>query len=273
VQIKSRRGASLVNRSDIFVGALLLSLIAGCAQLPKSASSNQVLPKLDPAIAPSASQVVARLPPADSPSNSGQNTVGEQIVEPTNYRWRERPFSGGYAVGAIAGDPFHSGHVDDALGLALTKRYGWDFADHWGLETRLTEAWLNDSTRFNANVTQTERALFWDTHVLYYPWADTRFRPYVTLGAGLADFSVTNDQNHHVSRALADVPFGFGVKYPIKDWLVVRAELLDDLTIGGGELPTMNNVSLTGGVEIRFGDIWRHFLPWLSGNEPSTPSR
>ncbi|MBI3838572.1 MAG: hypothetical protein HY288_11655 [Planctomycetia bacterium] len=71
---------------------------------------------------------------------------------------------------------------------------------------------------------------------------------------------------------MADAPLGFGVKCAMKDWLVVRAELPDDLTIGGGGLPTMNNVSLVGGVEIRFGDIRKHFLPWLSGNEPSTPT-
>jgi hypothetical protein len=207
----------LVIRGDVFVGALLLSLIAGCAQLPKSASSNQVPPKLDPSSVPSVTETVARLPPADSPNDSGQKPVGEQVAEPANYRWRDRPFSGGYSFGAIAGDPFHSGHADDAVGLAISKRYGWDFADHWGLETRLTDAWLNDSTRFNPNFTQTERVLFWDTNLLYYPWADTRFRPYITFGAGLADFNVTNDQNHHTSRVLADVPFGFGVKYPMKD--------------------------------------------------------
>jgi opacity protein-like surface antigen len=237
-----------------------------------SASSAQAPAKIDPPYVPSATETVVRLPPTDGPNDSAPNSVGQQVAAPANYRWRDRPFSGGYTVGAIAGDPFHSRHKDDALGPALTKRYGWDFADHWGLETRLSDAWLYDSTRFNPNFRQTEQALFWDSNLVYYPWADTRFRPYVTCGAGVAYFNVTNNQSHHISRVLADAPFGIGVKYPIKDWLVVRAELLDDLTIGGGGLPTMNNVSLVGGVEVRFGDIRKHFLPWLSRDERSDPT-
>jgi hypothetical protein len=262
----------LVNRRDTFVGALLVSLIAGCAQLPQSANSVQTPSKIDLPSVPSATETVARLPPIDGPNDSAPNSIGEQVAEPDHYRWRDRPFSGGYTVGAIAGDPFHSRHKGDALGPVITKRYGWDFADHWGLETRLTDAWLFESTRFNPNFQQTEQALFWDTNLLYYPWAHTRVRPYATLGVGLADFNALNNQSHHVSRVLADVPFGLGVKYPIKDWLVARAELLDDLTLGGGGLPTMNNVSLVGGLEVRFGDIRKHFMPWLSRGGPSDPT-
>ncbi len=176
--------------------------------------------------------------------------------------WRDRPFSGGYAVGAMAGDPFHSGHGDDAVGLAIAKRYGWDFADHWGVETRLTDAWLNDSTRFNPAAAQTERALLWDLDLMFYPWRETKFRPFFALGAGLVDFNIIEANSQHVSQVLANVPFGLGAKYPIKDWLVLRADLIDNLTIGGGGLPTMHNVSLMGGVEVRFGDLRKHFLPW-----------
>ncbi len=194
--------------------------------------------------------------------------TGEPVVVSDSYRWRDRPISGGYFAGTIAGDPFHGGHehTNDAVGLAISKRYGWDFADHWGLETKLTDAWLNNSTRFDPDATQLERALFWDTSLLYYPWADTRLRPFLTVGAGLADFNVTDDQNHHVARVLADVPFGFGLKYPLRDWLVARADLVDNLTIGGGGLPTTNNVTLMGGIEFRFGGIRKHFFPWLSGD-------
>ncbi len=216
-------------------------------------------------------ETVTPVSPTDGPITQ-HSRVGEQAVESANYCWRDRPFSAGYAAGIIAGDPFHGGetHANDAVGLAISKRYGWDFADHWGLETKLTDAWLNNSTRFNPNGTQLERALFWDTSLLYYPWADTTLRPYLTLGAGLADFNVNDEHNHRISRVLADVPFGLGVKYPINEWLVVRADLVDNLAIGGGGLPTTNNVVLMGGAEIRFGEIRKHFLPWLSGDESSS---
>ncbi len=172
----------------------------------------------------------------------------------------------------MAGDPFHSSHGDNAVGLAIAKRYGWDFADRWGLETRLTDAWLNDSTRFSPASAQTERALLWDLDLMYYPWPETKFRPFFTLGAGLVDFNVIDAQKQHANHLLADIPFGVGAKYPVKEWLVLRADLVDNLTIGGDGVPTMHNVSLTGGVEIRFGELRKHFLPWYSGNGQSAGS-
>ncbi len=253
---------------------LLLGLIAGCAELRRSAPSTLVPPQVEPSCARSTAVTSERVPPVSGVGDSKPISTAPPAVEPAvasdGYRWRDHPFSGGYFAGAIAGDPFHSGHGDDAVGLAISKRYGWDFAEHWGLETKLTDAWLNNSTRFNPSDTQIERALFWDASLMYYPWENTRFRPFVTLGAGMANFNVNDSQNQHVSRVLADVPFGLGFKYPIRDWLALRADLVDNLTIGGGGLPTMNNVVLMGGVEIRFGDLRKHFLPWTSDDASST---
>ncbi len=146
----------------------------------------------------------------------------------------------------------------------LSKRYGWDFADHWGLETRLAESWLYNSNKANPSISQTEQVLFWDMDLLYYPWANTRWRPYASLGAGIADYNFVNDQDHRVRRVTAQLPIALGVKYPLKDWFVVRGEVADYLTLPGEGLPSMDNLSIGGGVEIRFGDLREHFFGWMS---------
>jgi hypothetical protein len=206
---------------------------------------------------------VTRLPPVLELSPSSIPIDNEPVSPSTRYfRWRDHSFSGGYQVGWLSGDPIGHGNSDVPNGPMVAKRYGWDFADNWGLEVRLADAWLGESHRFNPAKQQTEGILFGDMSLLYYPLGNTRLRPYATLGGGVADFKIANDQNEKVHRLLANVPFGVGVKYPLNGWLVLRAELLDGVCIGGDGLPTLNNVSLTGGVEVRFGDPRKHLMPW-----------
>jgi hypothetical protein len=193
----------------------------------------------------------------DSDSAQTSNAPGA----PQEWDWRDRQFSAGYLIGVLAGDPFHSRHPGSAVGPLLAKRYGWDFSDYWGLDIRVADAWLGDSTRLFPGHDQTEHVLFADANLAYYPWGNARWRPYALVGAGVADFGFRNDHNHHLHRLLADLPFGLGVKYPLNKWLTVRAELLDSVVIGDGGLHTMNNVSLALGLDVRFGDPRKHW-PW-----------
>ena len=56
--------------------------------------------------------------------------------------WRTRKFSTGYSIGVTDGDHMVRGRLDQGTGPAFSKRWGWDFADHWGSETRFLEASL-----------------------------------------------------------------------------------------------------------------------------------
>jgi hypothetical protein len=48
----------------------------------------------------------------------------------------------------------------------------------------------------------------------------------------------------------------------VRRWLAARAELTDHLAIGHNGLPTQNNLSLTFGLEWRFGIHPRSYWPW-----------
>jgi hypothetical protein len=253
---------------------LFYVLSSGCAWLEKSPSPTKVAEgstSFDERVVPISP--VLPPPPCDAPTDSGGAIAIESGTRPSGYfNWRDNALSGSYQVGWLTGDPFAHGNSDVPNGPMLAKRYGWDFSDNWGLEARLADAWLNDSRRFNPATVQTEGILFGDLSVLFYPLGNTRFRPYAILGAGASDFKFVDSQNDKVQRVFADVPFGIGIKYPLKDWLVIRAELLDSLRVGGDDLPTMNNVSLTAGAEIRFSDLRRQLMPWRkNGDATSSP--
>ena len=59
------------------------------------------------------------------------------------------------------------------------------------------------------------------------------------------------------------MPFGFGLKVRcIRDWLALRLEMLDNVAFGSAGLDTMHNITLTGGVEVRFGGPRKSYWPW-----------
>lgn len=206
---------------------------------------------------------VVRLPPIEpSVANTIDDSTLHQVEPPGDYQWRDHPFSTGYQVGWLIGGPFAKGSSDVPNGIQLTKRYGWDFDDHWGMEIRLADGYQSESNRFEPTM-QSERILFGDWELLYYPLGDSRVRPYTILGAGVADVKFIDHDQQRVHEVLFDLPFGIGVKYPVTHWFAVRAELIDNLSLAGGELPTMDNLSLTGGGEIRFGDLRTTLIPWL----------
>jgi Outer membrane protein beta-barrel domain len=206
--------------------------------------------------------------PADDEEN--RQTVGSA---PGYFHWRDRPLSGGYQLGWLIGGPFGRGNDDIANGFFLAKRYGWDVTDYWGLEGRLSDAWMRESKRFDPAISQTEQIFFFDLDLLYYPLGDARLRPYFTLGAGAVDFRYLNDQGHHVHRVFAGLPYGGGVKYAVNEWLVVRAELIDNFAVDGSGRPAMDNLSLTAGGEIRIGDLRKHLPAWLRRKPIADESR
>jgi len=140
-------------------------------------------------------------------------------------------------------------------------RFGWDFDHYWGTEMRFGFARLD--LRDKPGVTSD---FFWDLHLLRYPWGDSRWRPFASVGIGTTNFRFTDSTGTHFNEYVVHFSISFGMKYYHRKWLVFRVDVLDNIAIGGGGLNTMRNVSLTGGAEIRFGDWRRGYYPW----NPST---
>lgn len=174
--------------------------------------------------------------------------------------WTARPFSTSYSLGAMDGDHLVRGRLDQGTGFTIAKRYGWDFAEHWGTEARLAEASLPIIDLSGQMPTHTGHILMADVNLLLYPWGDTRVRPFVTVGTGLANFNF-DDIDGRQNKLLLGLPVGFGCKYYWNENIAIRIDAADNLVLGGQGLSTTSNASLTIGAEMRIGNL-KELWPW-----------
>ncbi len=177
--------------------------------------------------------------------------------------WLNRPFSVGWFAGGTNGPPLVPG-VNQRGGFFGGYRVGWDYDYYWGLEARIAGSELCLAEPEIGRQGVTAGYFVMDANLLYYPWGDSTWRPYVSLGMGLANVGFFDNQDHHYNQTLFGLPIGFGLKYYWTPWFVFRGDLTDNLAFGGGISP-LTNVSLTGGIEIRFGGVRRSYWPWNAG--------
>jgi len=198
--------------------------------------------------------------------------------------WSERPISVGAFAGAMNGGPLISDWVGTTTGFDGGWRVGWDVTPAWGAEMRFAFASLGLYDSYRAKLAQIDmdnaaglspddpqRSRFdhrnaelfqWDVDVLYYPWRETRLRPYVLAGIGLSDINFGDrlgEGNHITCLAL---PLGIGLKYLCDENLDVRLDLIDDIAMSNAHLETQNNLSLTAGLELRFGGSRKIYWPF-----------
>ncbi len=183
---------------------------------------------------------------------------GEPLVGTS---WRNRPWYIGGFIGGIFNGDLIAGHVEQnntALGGA---RLGFDFDHYWGIEGRFGYA--------NPFITQPDgtplgvsRNYLADVELLYYPWGDSHWRPYITAGLGQATFRFTDDQNRVVHESLLSLPLGVGLKYFYSPWFTLRFDLVENFAFGSHTLDNQANLSLMAGVEYRFGGRRPSYFPW-----------
>ncbi len=176
--------------------------------------------------------------------------------------WCNRPYHFDLWIGGIKGTDIIPGHVTQNAGVIGGGRFGWDYDTYWGLESRVGFASIQDTAQTTPLFESNDKVILWDTSLLYYPWGDSRVRPYVGVGVGVSNFQFTDDAFHKHSRMLVELPFGGGVKYRLHQWLVLRADLTDNLALGSGRVSTMNNISFTTGLEFYFGGDHLSYWPW-----------
>jgi hypothetical protein len=178
--------------------------------------------------------------------------------------WLNRPYYLGFFLGALHGDTLIPGEINQSIGFFGGVRLGWDYDTYWGLETRVgfSELGLDFIDESSVDGLSTD-VVVWDASLVYYPWGDSRWRPYLSLGLGLVDYDFLDELGLRHSDAVVGLPWGVGLKYRQSDWITMRFDLLDNVAFGGkAGFETMNNLSLTGGLEFRFGGTRKSYFPW-----------
>lgn len=177
--------------------------------------------------------------------------------------WRNRPWSVGCFAGQWFGDGLKNDLVEQQDGFFGGYRFGYDMAHYWGTELRLSLSYIDVSYLPDRTDGGSTRNVVGDVNLLYYPWGDSRWRPFASLGIGLAGFHFIGPNNVAVDRTMFQIPIGGGVKYLLRHWCALRLDLKDNLAIGGGDTGALNNWSVTGGVEVHWGGASsQRYYPW-----------
>ncbi len=178
--------------------------------------------------------------------------------------WRNRPYHVDWFSGPLLGDDLISGRVGQDNELFGGFRIGWDFDYYWGLEARF--GWSDPNIQFATPQLEAENGSYFvsDIDLVYYPWGDSKIRPYMLLGAGMARVNFVDETTRNFNATLFTTPIGGGVQFRQSKWLVWRLEVLDNLSYGADGVNTMHNVSLSAGMELRFGAHPASYWPWQS---------
>jgi hypothetical protein len=211
---------------------------------------------------------------------------GQPLIQES---WDFRPFSISGFFGFLQGSTLIDDWARANQGVVGGVQLGWDCEHYWGFETRF--AWAEpevvDSDRaIAAQVANDDAAglapddrfrhrfdgrrhnhvFIWDAHAIFYPWGDSAWRPYLMTGVGATAMRFIDRTDVTYTDTLFTLPVGLGVKYRLGDFLAVRMEAADYMAFGGGRtLELIHNVTITGGVEYRFGGSRRAYWPWNPG--------
>ena len=193
---------------------------------------------------------------------------------PINESWLDRPVSAGVFVGVVNGSPLIDDWVGQQQGITGGLRLGYDFNEHWGTELRYAfgAIKLYDSERAmavapNSDVNPYETRYsdldLVDASLVFYPWGDTRWRPYFLTGIGLTQLRFQDILGVRYSVTVPDIPLGVGLKFHVSEAAALRVELNDTIIFSGGSgFNAVQDLSLTGGLEFRFGGSRRSYWPW-----------
>jgi hypothetical protein len=139
---------------------------------------------------------------------------------------------------------------------------GADWDHYWGNELSFHWATPELNNGSAPEEPNTHSWFWWNYSLMYYPWGDAEIRPYWRWGIGNSRVDFPLDDGTRHGEWLLTFPVGVGIKWPIRPWLVARTELTDYLAFDGSDVPTQNNLTLTAGLEWRFGARPRSYWPW-----------
>lgn len=176
--------------------------------------------------------------------------------------WLNRPYEVALEFGALVmtGDPADDVPASNDLFAAIHAGYDWDH--YWGGQVRVGWSTPTFDNAAIAGEETSDNFFLIDGSVLYYPWGDSRTRPYCRVGIGLTDLEFTDSRAIRRQETLFTIPLAIGIKQQWSRTTVWRAEFANNLALGGASSNTMDNITLTLGVEGRFGGRARGYWAW-----------
>ncbi len=210
---------------------------------------------------------------------------GEPLVQES---WRNRPLAFGWYMGGMLGSPLMTDWTGTGFGYTGGFRLTWDYDHYWGVEFRYGMASLpqwdsqaaidashqrdqqygltsSDSAWDRYDKTRNASYQFYDLNFVYYPWGDSRWRPYGLLGLGGTRVKFQDRLGEVRVRNVFSMPLGIGLKYRHNDRLAWRLELANQFITGYREMTAGSNLSITFGMELRFGGTRRAYWPYQAG--------
>jgi hypothetical protein len=185
----------------------------------------------------------------------------------TGTSWLNRPFYFGGNIGTV----WLTRPINDDLTTDVDTFGGifggWDWDYYWGTElaiNRATPEIINERAR---DAPRGDRMMEETISLMYYPWGDSLFRPYWRFGIGATEIDYPTDHyptnpGFRRDETLWTFPIGIGLKYPLRRWLAARIEFADQLALGNDGVATQHDLTLTFGLEWRFGAHPRSYWPW-----------
>lgn len=187
------------------------------------------------------------------PCDLGNGSASAMVLQACN-TWLAYPlyiekFGGGF----VADEPIEN-RLHNGVGFVAGVRTGWDYAAHWGVESRLAFA----RTALGGPTPQTaahENFVIWDAMWLWYPTANTDWRPFFLAGPGLTAARFIDDHGDRLERTFFNVPIGFGIKHKFGKQHAFRFDVTDNLLFGElNPRQLKHQIAIVGGFEIRFGN-------------------
>ena len=176
--------------------------------------------------------------------------------------WLNRPLHVDWFAGPLITDSPAPGRVGQSNEILAGLRLGWDFDYFWGVEWR--SGWSDPDLTTPDNSELSGHYFVSDINLIYYPWGDSRVRPYALVGLGLAEVGSVREDGTGQEEILVGMPLGGGVRFAQTRYLAWRLEILDNIAWGDNGLATMHNFSFTLGMELRLGARPNSYWPWRS---------
>jgi hypothetical protein len=182
--------------------------------------------------------------------------------------WLNRPYHIDWFLGPLLSDGPVDGRVSQSNDLFGGLRAGWDFDYYWGVEWRFgwsSPTLFAETSDDATNDVELQGTYFAsDVDFVYYPWGDTKIRPYMQWGLGLTQVGSVHPDGTGQEATLLSMPMGIGVIFPQTHWLAWRLEIIDNLAFGADGVDTLNNFAFTAGMELRMGARPGSYWPWRS---------
>jgi hypothetical protein len=179
--------------------------------------------------------------------------------------WQNRPWNAGWFLGGIFGSPLIDHKVNQKGGFYGGYRVGFDYDFYWGLETVLGASSIGLSEPGRIGQPGTNDYWNLDANLHYYPWGDSAWRPFFTVGFGMASSAFYDRHNNRIDQVELATPIGVGLKYRWLNWVAFRTDLTDNIVYGRDKVETNSEFSWTAGVEMSFGGVRRSYWPWNPG--------